>query len=69
MLNKFFRFLTFGQSLFVASLLYIGMGFMMIGAMPELPVAHAQCVDCDGCGGEEDCDEGLVCVEGSCVCP
>lgn len=69
MFNSIIRCLTFGQSFIVASLLYIGMTLVMIGIMPELPIAFAQCVNCEGCGGEEDCPEGLVCAEGECVCP
>lgn len=63
--KRIVRLVTLGENYMVASLLYFGLGLLVLALVPESPVAHA--------GGDLGCPQGQAPVwigeQYECRCP
>lgn len=62
MFKKVIRLATFGGNLWLGALVYVALGVIVAGSIPETPVL-AQGTECDE---ENPCMEGYYCCEGYC---
>jgi hypothetical protein len=53
---------SFKGNYLIAMFMYLGLGLLLLGIMPDLPPVNAT----SGCGGEATCPTGQVCCGGVC---
>jgi hypothetical protein len=58
----FLNLISFNGNYLSATMVYFGLGLLLLGITPDLPSIHAQ----SGCGGEVTCPTGKVCCGGVC---
>lgn len=60
--------ISLGGRFATASALYIGLGLICVGLLPETPRVHAQSAQCDPNSVSNACPDGCFCCDdGSCV--
>ncbi len=63
MLLRLWSIGSLGRRYVLASLVYMGLGVMVAGALPA-PETHASGTECDG---ETPCSSGEQCCDGNCI--
>ena len=64
MLLRLWNIGSLGKRYLLASLVYVGLGLIVVSALPDLPEARASGTECDG---ETPCSSGEECCDGYCI--
>jgi len=64
MFDKMWSTVSFGNRYVLASLVYIGLGLIVVNAMPGVSVMLASGTECDD---ETPCSSGEACCDGACI--